>query len=60
MTYEQKVARALLSIDAVGFVKGEPIRFKSGILSPVYVDNRKLPSFPKYWKIILNGKKDLI
>jgi orotate phosphoribosyltransferase len=60
MTLEQKVARALLSIKAVGFVKGEPIRFKSGILSPVYVDNRKLPSFPKHWKIILKGKKDLI
>lgn len=60
MTIGQKIARALLTIDAVGFIKGEPIRFKSGILSPVYVDNRKLPSHPKYWKVILNGKKKLI
>ncbi|HEY4528491.1 MAG TPA: orotate phosphoribosyltransferase [Candidatus Paceibacterota bacterium] len=60
MNFEEKVARALLNINAVGFVKGVPVRFKSGILSPVYVDNRKIPSFPKYWKIILNGKKDLI
>lgn len=60
MTNEQKIARALLAVNAVGFVKGEPIRFKSGILSPVYVDNRKLPSFPKQWKTILSGKKKLL
>lgn len=60
MTTEQQVARALLTINAVGFTHGEPIRFKSGILSPVYVDNRKLPSFPKHWKVILDGKKKLL
>src|SRR3989344_2633999 len=60
MTTEQQIARALLNIDAVGFVKGEPIRFKSGILSPVYVDSRKLPSFPKQWKIVLGGMKKII
>jgi orotate phosphoribosyltransferase len=60
MTIEQKVARALLTIDAVGFAKGEPIRFKSGMLSPVYVDNRKLPSFPKHWRTVLGGIKERI
>ncbi len=60
MTTEQQVARTLLTINAVGFVKGEPIRFKSGILSPVYVDNRKLPSFPKYWKVILRSMSKVI
>ncbi len=60
MKTEEKVAKALLEINAVGFVKGEPIRFKSGILSPVYVDNRKLPSYPDKWKVILNAMKDTI
>ena len=56
----QKVAKNLLKIDAVGFKEGEPVRFKSGILSPVYVDNRKLPSFPKEWRVVLQGFKKLI
>ncbi len=60
MTNEQKVARALLNINAVGFVKGDPIKFKSGILSPVYVDNRKLPSYPKEWKVILDSMSKII
>lgn len=60
MIQEQKIAKALLAIDAIGLTKGEPIRFKSGILSPVYVDNRKLPFHPREWKIVLNGFKNLI
>lgn len=60
MTLDRHVARALLTLDAIGFAQGAPIRFKSGILSPVYVDNRKLPSFPAHWKKILQGMKALI
>ena len=52
-----EVARALLEIGAVGFSPKQPIRFKSGILSPVYVDNRKLPYYPKQWGIIIEGFK---
>jgi len=55
MTIEQKVAHALLKIGAVGFVSDNPITFKSGIVSPVYVDNRKLPSCPTEWKIIIES-----
>jgi orotate phosphoribosyltransferase len=51
------VARALLEINAVGFSPNEPIRFKSGILSPVYVDNRRLPYYPQQWGIIIEGFK---
>ncbi|MEM6283451.1 MAG: orotate phosphoribosyltransferase [Chloroflexota bacterium] len=50
-----RVARALLEIDAVGFSPEKPVTFKSGMLSPVYVDNRKLPFHPKTWKVIIDG-----
>lgn len=51
----RKVAKALIEIGGVGFVPDNPITFKSGILSPMYMDNRKFPSFPKQWKVVLDG-----
>jgi orotate phosphoribosyltransferase len=57
---EKEIAQVLLKIEAVGFNLDKPITFKSGIKSPVYVDNRKLPFFPSKWKIVLNGFKELI
>ena len=62
MTYEwgMRVARALLDIEAVGFVPDAPIRFKSGILSPIYVDNRRLPYHPEQWHIVIEGFQALI
>ena len=41
--YAVEVANALLDVGAVGFTPDAPITFKSGIKSPVYVDNRVLP-----------------
>lgn len=41
------VARALMEIRAAHFFQKEPYRFTSGILSPMYVDCRKLISFPQ-------------
>lgn len=49
------VARALLQIKAIHFIPKTPITFKSGILSPVYVDNRILPFHPLIWKKVLRG-----
>lgn len=40
-------ARMLLEIGAVHFRRGEPYRFTSGLASPVYIDCRKLISFPR-------------
>ena len=60
MNTEQKVARALIEIGAVGFLPESPVTFKSGIISPVYVDNRKFPYYPKEWGIVIEGFKDLI
>lgn len=60
MIIENEAARALLEIGAVGFNASQPITFKSGIQSPVYVDNRRLPFHPAHWRIIMNGFVQLI
>src|SRR3989344_960489 len=49
----QKVAKILLKIGAVIFSRRAPFKFDSGILSPVYVDNRLLISHPKEREEIL-------
>ncbi len=60
MDIKQSVAQALLEINAVGFSLEKPITFKSGIISPVYVDNRKLPFYPENWDTVLEGLAYLI
>jgi orotate phosphoribosyltransferase len=60
MNYQQSVAEALLSIHAVKYVAESPITFKSGIVSPVYVDNRTIPYHPAAWKQIITGFADAI
>lgn len=54
------VARALIEVGAVGVRADNPITFKSGILSPVYVDNRILPYHPAAWTPVIEGFRDLI
>ena len=54
------VASALLEIGAVGFSPYAPITFKSGILSPVYVDNRRLIFWPRQWWLIIEGFREII
>ena len=56
----QLVADALLAIGGVGFRLRDPITFKSGIVSPVYCDNRTFPFWPKQWKYVLDGFARLI
>jgi orotate phosphoribosyltransferase len=56
----RKIAEAMLSIDAVGFRPGDPVRFKSGILSPVYCDNRQFPFWPEQWSKVIEGFSTLI
>jgi len=51
----KRVARALVEIGAVGFRPSDPITFVSGIISPIYIDNRTLPYHPKEWRVILDG-----
>ncbi len=59
MTSEQ-VATALLAIGAVRFQPNNPITFKSGIKSPVYVDNRTIPYHPEHWQIVIRGFQQTI
>lgn len=57
---KKAVANALLDIQALGFSPSKPIRFKSGILSPVYVDNRRLPFHPEQWHIVLQAFQEVV
>jgi orotate phosphoribosyltransferase len=43
----ETVARMLLEIEAVHFRADEPYTFTSGLASPVYIDCRKLISYPR-------------
>lgn len=53
-------AKALLDIGAIGFSPDAPIAFKSGIQSPVYIDNRRLIYHPAAWHSIIDGFRSLI
>ncbi len=54
------VAEALLAIGGVGFRLDAPITFKSGIVSPVYCDNRTFPFWPAQWRHVIEGFATLI
>ena len=56
----EAVAEALLAIGGVGFRLNDPITFKSGIVSPVYCDNRTFPFWPAQWKQVIGGFGKLI
>jgi orotate phosphoribosyltransferase len=49
----QQIARALLNIRALVFTPDAPVTFKSGIVSPIYVDNRCLPYEPDAWHQVI-------
>ena len=55
MDMKRSIAKALLDIGAVGFRPEQPVTFKSGIRSPVYVDNRRLIFHPAPWRLIIEG-----
>ena len=57
---QAEVACALLDIEAVVFTPRAPITFKSGIVSPVYVDNRRLPYWPAQWRVVIEAFRRLI
>lgn len=53
--YQQQIARALLEIESVIFKPHDPVTFKSGIVSPIYVDNRRIPYFPAQWRMVIDA-----
>ncbi|HBB37459.1 MAG: Orotate phosphoribosyltransferase [Candidatus Moranbacteria bacterium GW2011_GWC1_45_18] len=60
MDFQKEIARALLEIGAVGFKPKEPLTFKSGLISPVYVDNRIFPSYPEKFQVVIEGFENLV
>ena len=60
MDTQQKIAQALLKIGAVNFVLDNPVTFKSGIISPVYVDNMIIPFYPNEWRVVIEAFADQI
>ena len=55
MSRAREIAEAILEIGAAGFCAQQPITFKSGIVSPVYCDNRRFPFWPAQWKRVIEG-----
>lgn len=51
---KDKVADILISIGAVSFAIDSPYKFFSGLLSPIYIDARRLISFPIEWEDTLS------
>lgn len=57
---QRRTAHALIEIDAIRFTPHEPITFKSGMRSPIYIDNRRLPFWPLQWQIVIAGFETLL
>ena len=55
-----QIAEILLNIGAVHYYDTVLFRFTSGTVSPVYVDCRKLISYPEFRNIVVNSAIDLI
>lgn len=49
------VARALLEAGTVTLTPDAPVTFKSGLRSPVYVDNRRLIFQPGPWRAVIDA-----
>lgn len=54
-TVAEKVAKLLLSIDAMSFRFDPPYVFTTGLKSPIYLDNRLVMSYPKVRKQIVDA-----
>ena len=59
-TIARKTAKILLEINAVHFNSASPYTLTSGLKSPVYIDCRKLISYPKARNIIINFCRDIV
>lgn len=57
---EEKIAKLLLKAKAVTLNVKNPYELSSGLLSPIYIDCRILPSFPEEWNEIINAFVNII
>jgi len=60
MLDEKDVAELLLRIGAVIVRPNRPFRYASGILSPIYTDNRLLMSYPKERRAVIRAMAELM
>ncbi|KEP86671.1 orotate phosphoribosyltransferase [Oenococcus oeni IOEB_0205] len=60
INYSKKVANDLLDILAVKFSPKDPFTWASGIISPIYTDNRMTIAYPTIRKNIADGLSELI
>lgn len=60
MNQASEIAKLLLNIKAVTLNLHEPYRYTSGILSPIYCDNRLIISYPEKRKMIIEAFLQLI
>ncbi len=56
--YESRIAEDILAehlvrCGAVSFLTETPMRLKSGLVTPIYVDNRTLTCYPEAWRDII-------
>jgi len=56
----RKVAEILLDVNAVKLNVKEPFTYTSGLISPIYTDNRVLISYPEQRSVIVGGFIELI
>ncbi|POF32693.1 orotate phosphoribosyltransferase [Roseibium marinum] len=56
----ETVAKMLLEIEAVHFQQDKPFTFTSGLASPVYIDCRKLISYPRIRSAIMDFAASII
>ena len=55
-----RIAEILLEIGAIRVTLAEPIKFVSGILSPIYCDNRLLLGHPEPRRHVIDGLTDAV
>jgi len=55
-----KISEILLKINAFTVNTKEPFKFVSGMLSPIYIDCRRLISFPEERKAIIDTAVDIV
>lgn len=51
----EEIASLLLKVKAVKFNFKQPTVFSSGVVSPVYIDNRVVISYPRVREVVLGG-----
>ncbi|QED47480.1 orotate phosphoribosyltransferase [Cytobacillus dafuensis] len=56
----RKIVESLLDIKAVALKPNDPFTWSSGLLAPIYCDNRLTLSYPSVRKEIANGLKETI